>query len=52
MLFELNYGYHTCISYKKNVNPYLKSKTANKLIEELRNLMTIYRKNLQHAQKL
>ena len=37
--FELNYGYHPRISFKENVNPCSKSKTANKLTKELRNLI-------------
>lgn len=30
-LFELNYKYHLYVLYKENVNPYTKSKVANKL---------------------
>ena len=51
-LFKLNYRYHRGIFYKKDVDPRSKSKAANKLIKELRNLITIYRENLQYAQKL
>ena len=50
--FELNCGYHQYVSYKKDVNPYSKSKAADKLTKELRNLMAAYRENLQHAQEL
>ena len=51
-LFELHYKYHLHVSYKENVEPHSKSKTANELTKELRNLMAASRKNLQHAQKL
>ena len=50
--FELNCGYHSCVSYKEDVNLCFRSKAANELTEELRNLIAIYRKNLQHAQEL
>lgn len=46
MLFELNYGYYPYISYKQNVNPYSRSKTANKLTRKLKNPMVICRKSL------
>ena len=52
MSFELNYGYHSCVSYKEDVNPCFRSKAADGLTEELRNLMTTCRENLQHAQEL
>ena len=44
--FELNCGYHSCVSYKENVDPRSKSKTADELTEELRNLMAACRENL------
>ena len=37
--FELNCGYHLCIFYKANVDLHSRSKAANELTEELRNLM-------------
>ena len=40
--FELNYGYHSCIFYKKDLNLHSKSRTAEKLSSELQKLMTIY----------
>ena len=40
-LFELNCGYHLWISYKKDLDPRSKSKTAKKLSFELQNLMAI-----------
>ena len=49
MPFKLNYGYHSYVFYKNNINLYFGFKVANELTEELKNLMTVYRKNLQHA---
>ena len=40
-LFELNCGYHPRISYKEDLDPRSKSKTAEELSSELRELMTI-----------
>ena len=40
------------MSHKKDIDPHFKSKLADKLSVELTKLMTICRKNLQHAQKL
>ena len=50
--FELNYGYHPRVFFKKDTNPRFRSKTADELLAELWKLMIIYRKNLYHAQKL
>ena len=47
--FKLNCGYHPRISYKEDIDPRSKSKAADELTEELRNLMATCRKNLQHA---
>lgn len=51
-LFEFNSNYHPQTFYKKDVNPYFQSKSADKLIKKLRKLMTISKKNLYHIQKL
>ncbi len=51
-LFELNCGFHLRTSYKKDVNSCSQSKTTNELATELRNLMTVCRDNVQHAQEL
>lgn len=51
-LFELNYGYHPQASYKEDIHPQFQSKLAYKLASKLRELMTIYHKNIQHAQEL
>ena len=50
--FELNYGYYSRISFKEDTNPCSRSRTANKLLAELRELITICQENLYHAQKL
>ena len=49
-LFELNCGYHLCVSYKENVDPRSKSKLADDLANNLRELMMVCRENLQYAQ--
>ena len=50
--FELNCGYHLCVSCKENIDPFSRSKAADELTKELRNLMAAYKENLQHAQEL
>ena len=50
--FELNYGYYPCISFEEDTNLHSQSKSANKLSAELRNLITVCRENLHHAQEL
>ena len=50
--FELNCGYHLRISYKEKVNSRFQSKSTDKLLAELRELIIIYQKNLYHAQEL
>ena len=51
-LFELNCGYHPRVSYEKDLDPRSKSKIAEKLSSELRNLMAICQQNLHHVQEL
>ena len=51
-LFELNCGYHPCVSYKEDLDPYSKSKIMEELSSELQNLMAVYQQNFYHAQKL
>ena len=51
-LFELNCGYHPHISYEENIDPCSKSKLADDLANDLRELMIVCQKNLQHAQNL
>ncbi len=47
--FELNCGYHPRASYKKDVDPRSQLKSADKLATELKELMIVCKKNLQHA---
>ena len=49
MPFQVNYGYYPRILYKEEVNPYSKSKSADKLLAKLRGLMIISRENHYHA---
>lgn len=51
-LFELNFGYHPCVSYKKDVNLYSKSKSADEPLIERSKLIIIYKDNLHQAKKL
>ena len=44
--FELNCGYYQRVSYKKDVDPRSRSKTAEELTQKLRNLMAVCRENL------
>ena len=50
--FELNSSYHPQTSYEKEVDPRSQSKSADKLAQELRELMIICCENLHHAQEL
>ena len=50
--FELNCGYHPRMSYEEDVNPRSHSKSADKLLAELRELMIVCQKSLHHAQEL
>ena len=52
MIFELNYGYHPQISYEEEVDSRSKSKSADKLLVELKELMIVCQKNLYHVQEL
>ncbi len=44
--FELNCGYHPKVSFKENVDPRSRSRSANELVEELRELMEVCCQNL------
>ena len=52
MPFELNGGYYPWMSYEEEVDFCSKSKSADKLSAELRELMIVCRENLHHAQEL
>ena len=49
--FELNCGYHPCVSFEEDTDPRFRSKSADELSAELRDLMTVCRENLHHAQE-
>ena len=51
-LFKLNCGYHLKVSFEENVDPYSKSRSANKLAEELKGLIEVCCQNLLYAQEL
>ena len=50
--FELNCGYHPRVFYKENIDSRSKSKSADDLANDLRELMAVCREKLQHAQDL
>ncbi len=50
--FKLNCDYHPRISFKEDVDPRLRSRSANELAEELRELIEVCCQNLLHAQEL
>lgn len=47
-LFELNYIYHSHVSYKEDIDLRSKWKLADELSTKLGELMTVYRENLYH----
>ena len=49
--FQLSGKDYPRILFKDDVNPYFKSCLAEKLTQELRDLMCIYQQNLGHTQK-
>ena len=51
-LFELNYGFHPQVFFEDDVDPRSKSRFADKLAKELRELMDICQQNLFHTQKV
>ena len=50
--FELNCSYYPQILYKEEIDLRSKSKSADKLLAELRELIFVYWENLHHAQEL
>ena len=50
--FELNCGYHPRVSFEKDVDPHSRSRSANELVTELKELMEVCCQNLLHAQEL
>ena len=52
ILFELNYGYYSQVSFKDNVDSYSRFCFADELVEKLRELIDICQQNLFHTQEL
>ena len=52
ILFKLNCGYHFRVSFGEDVDLRSKSRSANKLAGELRELIEFYYQNLLYAQEL
>ena len=50
--FELNCGFHPRVSFEEDVDPRSRSRSANELADELRELMEICCQNLLHVQEL
>lgn len=50
-LLEFNCDYHLRVSFEEDVDLHSKSKLADMLSLELRELMTVCQKNLHHAQE-
>ncbi len=50
--FELNCDYHPRVSFEEDVNSRSRSRSANELSEELRELIEVCCQNLLHAQEL
>ncbi len=50
--FELKCGYHPRVSFEEDVDPRLRSRLANELAKELRELMEVCCQNLFHAPEL
>ncbi len=50
--FELNCSYHPRVSFEEDVDPHSRSRSANELAKELRELMEVCCQNLLHAQEL
>lgn len=42
LLFELNCSYYFCISYKKKINLYFRSKLTNNLAKKFKKYIAIY----------
>ena len=51
-LFELNRGYHPCVSFEENTNPHFQPKAVDELSAELQDLIIVCRENPSYAQKL
>ncbi len=47
--FELNYGYHPQASYKEDIDPRSQSKSVEKLVTKLRELIIVCKENFQYV---
>ncbi len=47
--FELNCGYHSRVFFEEDVDPRSRSRLANELAEELKELMEVCCQNIFHA---
>ncbi len=47
--FELHYRFHFQVLFEKDVNPYFRSHSINKLAKELKKLIKICYQNLFHV---
>ncbi len=47
--FELNCGYYSRVFFEEDVNPRSRSRSANELVEELRELIEVCYQNLLYA---
>ena len=52
ILFELNYDFHPWVFFEDDIGPCSRSRSANKLTNEPKELMNICQQNLLHACKL
>ncbi len=50
--FKLNYGYYSRVSFEEDIDLRSRSRSAKKLVKELRELMEICYQNFLHAQEL
>ncbi len=50
--FELNCGFHPQASYEEDIDLHSQSRSVVKLVTKLKELMAIYRENIQYAQEL
>ncbi len=50
--FELNCGYHPRVFFEEDVDPCSRARSANELVEELRELIEVCCQNFLHAQEL
>ena len=51
-LFELNYSFYPQVFFKDNIDYYSKTRSVDKLVNELRELIDICQQNLLYAQEL